>query len=119
MAQNFLSPCPLPGWLSGQSTPEAGLGWEHRSVASLPELSFAPSFSVICRLAPGRFSATPSGCTCPRADPQGLRGGAGTLGARSGPRLGLGCLQEAGLREWQGLAERRGRSLAVTFGDLP
>lgn len=32
---------------------------------------------------------------------------------------GAGCLQEAGLQEWRGLAERRGHSSAVTFGDLP
>lgn len=60
MAQNFPSPGPLQDGclgLSGQSTPEAALGWEQRRSAS-PELSFAPSFPVIRRLAPGRLSAT-------------------------------------------------------------
>lgn len=56
----------------GQNTPAAGLGWEHRRAASLPEVSFAPSLPVIRRLAPRRFSATSCRCTWARACVAGL-----------------------------------------------
>lgn len=71
MAQNFPFSDGCLG-RPGQSTPVAGLGWEHRRAASLPEVSFAPSLPVIRRLAPRRFSATSCRCTWARACVAGL-----------------------------------------------